>query len=154
MDDPTNKEVVILLREHMANAREKDRADAEWRGSISSTLRNITDEQARMRAQVQKLDEEHAETRRIARHAAESTAELEGRALVAIAQLTTKTDEQNKDLAEIKGDTKSQTKVLETLTAHMVSVRTGLRIFLYIAAATPVVLGGLWWLFQHLAGHP
>ena len=113
----------------------------------------MTDEMTAMRKRQDLLDRgledtkrEHDETKRLARAAQESSSELEGRALVAIATLTQTQVGHGSDIKEIKRETSAQT-------LSLAKILTGVRLVGIAAAASPVLVGTLWWFFQQLQHH-
>ena len=151
MAEPTNTEIKTLIESHMASTRDRDARDAEWRGGMTRTLETLTNEMGAMRKRqdeterrVEETQRAHQEIKRMAKEAHKVSEDLESRALVAIATLTQTQEGHGAHIKEIQKETTEQTLTLA-------KILTGVKLAGLAAAASPVLVGALWWLFQHLA---
>ena len=150
-------EIKTLLEAQAARDDRRHEANIVWRTRMDGAVKTLTDQVSvvsqRQDAQEKRLDRHEQElfvaTGR-SNEALNSSAELEGKVIVALAS-------QDKEIAHIRSETDKQTPILAKLLDHM-SGQVATSKFLRwavpltggaIVTAIPV----LWWLFTALATH-
>jgi DNA anti-recombination protein RmuC len=154
--EPSNAELMVLLRHIAETSEARDRAQTERAGALRAEVQKLGSQFVGFEVRLAKLETDVPRVAETARAAHDSQAELEGSLLREVGALAANDRKQNAEMATIRGDVatlkvsnETQNALLARLAASVNEIITWKRAALLLVSLAP----GGWLVLQQLLEH-
>ena len=154
--EPSNAELMQVLKGHIEQADARDRAYTEKTAHISTMLQTQSNQIISLTQRVTAVETGASKAAADARRALDSQAELEGNLLAEVGALGANDRKQNAEMADIKKETEKQSLVLDKVKLESSAQTTALAEILTWKRAAILLFTGVptaWVIIQQLLEH-